>query len=275
MYRSSDSSVAWGDYDNDGYIDIALTGRSGGRVAQIYHNNGDHTFTNINAGLTAVWDASVAWGDFDNDSDLDILISGEAHLGQPNTTLYRNNDCPILVTATDPLTNENHVPLTHTISLTFAESILATTVNTGTFVAQGMMGGVVTGTYSVNGANTTLIPSRALFPIEVVRTSLTNGIQNLNGKGTDPYQWQFTAGEGPPRCVDTFTNSAGLTSVWQGSAAWGDYNGDGFLDILHTGITSGSSRLAQVYRNNGDNTFTNISAGLTGVNNSSVAWGRL
>jgi len=37
------SNVAWGDYDNDGDLDILLTGNSGtGRIAKVYENTGGH-----------------------------------------------------------------------------------------------------------------------------------------------------------------------------------------------------------------------------------------
>ena len=39
-------SVAWGDYDNDGDLDILLTGNSiTGIISKIYRNNGNNTFT--------------------------------------------------------------------------------------------------------------------------------------------------------------------------------------------------------------------------------------
>src|SRR5262245_11715005 len=61
------SSVAWGDYDNDGDLDILLTGQtSTGRVAKVYRNDGG-TFTDIGAPLIGVYFSSVAWGDHDND----------------------------------------------------------------------------------------------------------------------------------------------------------------------------------------------------------------
>jgi len=42
--------------------------------------------------------------------------------------------------------------------------------------------------------------------------------------------------------------SAGLTGVNYSSAAWGDYDKDGDLDILLTGNT-GSSSISKIYRN--------------------------
>jgi hypothetical protein len=41
------SSVTWGDYDNDGDLDILLTGENENHVSdsKIYKNNGDNTFT--------------------------------------------------------------------------------------------------------------------------------------------------------------------------------------------------------------------------------------
>jgi hypothetical protein len=72
----SHGSVAWGDYDNDGRLDILVTGYSStGSVAQVWRNTGSG-FTNINAGLPAVAGSSAAWGDYDNDGRLDILLTG-------------------------------------------------------------------------------------------------------------------------------------------------------------------------------------------------------
>jgi hypothetical protein len=72
----SHGSVAWGDYDNDGRLDILVTGYSStGSVAQVWRNTGSG-FTNINAGLPAVFGSSAAWGDYDNDGRLDILLTG-------------------------------------------------------------------------------------------------------------------------------------------------------------------------------------------------------
>ena len=54
--RCHGQSGAWGDYDNDGDLDILLTGRHGAPayVAKVYRNDGGGAFTDIGAGLTGV-----------------------------------------------------------------------------------------------------------------------------------------------------------------------------------------------------------------------------
>jgi hypothetical protein len=68
----------WGDYDNDGDLDILLAGQSSsGYVTQIWTNNGNSTFTQLaNTTMPGVWKSSTAWGDYDNDGDLDFILTG-------------------------------------------------------------------------------------------------------------------------------------------------------------------------------------------------------
>ena len=94
MLDVADGSVAWGDYDNDGMLDILLTGDcfGSGGIAKVYHNNGDGTFTeDTSAGLTGVETGSVAWGDYDNDGGLDILLTGIHRHRAAIAKIYHNN----------------------------------------------------------------------------------------------------------------------------------------------------------------------------------------
>jgi len=66
--------LAVGDYDNDGWPDLYV---SGYREHRLYHNNRDGTFTDVTAaaGLPASgWGTSAAFFDYDNDGDLDLFV---------------------------------------------------------------------------------------------------------------------------------------------------------------------------------------------------------
>src|SRR5207247_2589583 len=71
-----EGTAVWGDYDNDGLLDIlhtsGITGTTNGTV--IFRNTGSG-FSQINLDLPPVNDGTAAWGDYDNDGQLDILLT--------------------------------------------------------------------------------------------------------------------------------------------------------------------------------------------------------
>ncbi len=99
-------SGTWGDYDNDGRMDLFLSNGIG--RSQLYHNNGDGTFTDVSerAGVNAMGFGSPAfWWDYDNDGWMDIgqfiwsdhdnviytMRNGEAPAGGQYMRVYHNN----------------------------------------------------------------------------------------------------------------------------------------------------------------------------------------
>src|SRR5436190_20488091 len=84
-------SGAWGDYDNDGYLDLVAAngGPSLSENEFLYHNEGTGTFAKI-LGMNIVtnggYSFAAAWGDYDNDGRLDLFIP---NLNQKNF-LYQN-----------------------------------------------------------------------------------------------------------------------------------------------------------------------------------------
>ena len=90
------SSIETGDYDNDGDLDLLVSGAfqdAGGAslYTRIYENvNG--TFSDANAGLPAVQNGNAVFADVDNDSDLDILITGYDINGDNFSALYTNDN---------------------------------------------------------------------------------------------------------------------------------------------------------------------------------------
>jgi hypothetical protein len=68
--------VAVGDYDNDGYPDLYVTGYGS---AILYHNNGNGTFTDVTAKAGVAdeggWSTSAGWFDYDKDGWLDLVVT--------------------------------------------------------------------------------------------------------------------------------------------------------------------------------------------------------
>jgi hypothetical protein len=88
------SGVDWGDYDNDGDLDIILTGNGTGCgviVSGIYRNDGDY-FVKQGTSFTTALRADLQWADYDNDGDLDFVISGLTYSDNPFTKIYRNTE---------------------------------------------------------------------------------------------------------------------------------------------------------------------------------------
>jgi hypothetical protein len=92
---------AFGDYDNDGYLDIYASCVQGWN--HLYHNEKGLDFKEVALALhcadgdtsnqTNDFSSSCAWGDYDNDGDLDIFVSGDdVHPTKRSADrLYRND----------------------------------------------------------------------------------------------------------------------------------------------------------------------------------------
>lgn len=85
------SACAWGDYDHDGDLDLALTGAEGNDPVTRVLRNDAGTFTDLQSDLPAVHFGSVEWGDYDHDGDLDLLVTGMESQGTQHTFIAKNN----------------------------------------------------------------------------------------------------------------------------------------------------------------------------------------
>lgn len=213
------NNLAWGDYDNDGNLDIIVTGQNGeGRIARIYHNNEDGDFNEHNHQIDGVFASTVAWGDYDNDGDLDILMTGRNPDHAELTRIYKNEGGDFELLKANLYGVEDGVAAW------------------GDYDNDGDWDILLTGRYD----------ARQLHSISKI-------YRNDEGKFIDI--------------------NAGLEPVSRSSVAWGDYDNDNDLDILLTGYTDDKKAVTHIYRNN-KGVFTKIPLNnIVGVIRSSVAWG--
>ncbi len=279
---TSYGSVAWGDYDNDGQLDLLVVGNIyGGETAKVYRNNGNDTFTDADAGLTIPYLGSGAWGDFDGDNDLDILIIGRD--GSPFAEVYRNNETTVN-TAPDAPTGLTATGAS-TTSMTFSWTA-ATDDETG---SDGLSYNLRVGTtpggsdvFTTMADTTTGLRTLASAgPIQGTSYTLTGLTAGVT------YYWSVqavdTALVGSAFATETSQNlvppvftdqgSSGINGVASGAVSWGDFDNDGDLDALVIGVDGSYTAVANIYENNGNGTFTDINAGLTGVYFGAAAWG--
>jgi hypothetical protein len=260
----SNSSVAWGDYDNDGDLDILLTGSSGtGSVSKIYRNDSSGKFVDISASLSAVDLGSVSWGDYDNDGDLDILLTGFFI-----SKIYRND-------------NNNFVDISAGLT-----GVDYSSASWGDYDDDGDLDVLLTGIEISNTRISKLYRNDSGNFIEI-----SAGLIGVN-KGSVAFgdydndsdlDILLTGYTGSSQVSKIYRNdngkfaeiSPGFIGVEQSSSAFGDYDNDGDLDILLAGL-SGTNYTSKVYRNDSGifkDVFTPFAIITTLTGNSSVAWG--
>lgn len=251
----SSSAAALGDFDNDGWADLLITGFAGldsnlrpSYVSQIWRNLGNGTFTNIHAGLPGLFYSSVAWGDYDQDGRLDFLLTGTSN-GFADTAV------------TQLWRNQGHGAFTR-INTDFP-GIVQGAVAWGDFDQDGWPDILLTG-FTVTGAvtqvwrnlgNGTFTHVAVDIPA-VHQSSVALGDYDNDGRldivlaGVDR-QTNLVCEVWRNLGALAFTHlNAGLQGSRFGSLAWSDFDNDGRLDLLVAGLDSGGNPTLQVYQNN-------------------------
>ena len=283
------SSVAWGDYDGDGDLDLVVTGRGAGssRVGAMYRNDGSGGLTLDEAASAVIADvtsSSVAWGDYDGDGDLDLVVTGAGAGFVPMGEVYRNDGAGGLT-------------LDAAASAVVAD-VSSGSVAWGDYDGDGDLDLVVTGegvdikvggVYRNDGAGGLTVDAAASAVVaDVVGSSVAWG--DYDGDG-DPDLVLSAGGSSfeccPPAYGELYRNdgaggltldeaaSAVIADGGFGSLAWGDYDGDGDLDLVVTGLI-GAPGGGEVYRNDGAGGLTldeAASAVVPDVYFGSLAWG--
>jgi len=96
-------TASFGDYNNDGLVDLYVTNSEGNKKNFLYKNLGSHMMESIAEG-SPVTDAgasrNVSWVDIDNDRDPDLFVTNE---NGEKDHLYRNDGGGLFTKLTEPL----------------------------------------------------------------------------------------------------------------------------------------------------------------------------
>ena len=198
--------AGWGDYNNDGLLDLFVNDFNFG--TRIYRNLGNGTFA-ASLDLTAAGGTSGAyaggWADFDNDGRLDLLVSYGGGGNQAPEQLWRNlPDGRFVAVQDDPVVT-----------------------------AAGFSLGAGWGDYD-NDRLPDLYVGNGWNEVGILFHNLGNG--------------RFERNTRPP-----FDSQAASSST----VAWGDYDNDGDLDLF---VGHGTPYTSSLYRNEGTGGFSRIAS---------------
>lgn len=275
LFPAGAGDADWADFDADGDLDLALMGYdSDVRVTKVYRNDGDDNFTVMPADLAQVRTGAVSWGDYDQDGLPDLLLSGDLDTSNGVTKIYRNKD------------NETFLEVdAELIGLRSSSSTW------GDFDGDGDLDILLCGYLGDFEHLTTIYENLGSGEFNQVDLGLT-------GVGYGSVSWGDYDNDGdldilmlgrviagPPAVPLTtvYRNDNGVmvdldptqdvfVGLHRGNGEWVDFDGDGDLDIMIAGEDIEGLVYSQLYRNDGDDIFSEVDGGFMPFVRPAQAW---
>jgi hypothetical protein len=268
IFNSREGALAWGDYDNDGDLDLFISGTDSlEKWHSIIYSNNSGVFTDINANILGVTMAMADWGDYDNDGDIDLLISGADSTFTGRTIIYRNDNGIFTDIKADLIG-------IRTVS----------TLKWGDYNGDKKLDIIVNGYSDDIGNYITKIYANNNNSFYDTNIELDKGGDN-NSIGwididEDGDLDIFLSGNNTIYTSLYINNNGNFTRIYSditnthvdGSSDWADFDNDGDMDVVIMGFDDKSSTcITKIFRND-NNKFIDIGANLKGLSEGVVKW---
>ncbi len=271
-------SGAWGDYDNDGHLDLFVANLGAGADESLYRNSfyrnqGDGAFmkiTNTPLDKDGGFHSAGSWADYDNDGHLDLLV---ADWNSPRL-LYHNNGNANFTRITDGPAVTN---VTAAQGAVWADYDGDGDLDLFIPNSEGPPGSpTVRNSLYRNEGGGTFTPITTGHPVAEASFYLSGAWGDYDNDGDlDLYvcygldnNRNFLFQNNGDGTFGKITSGVVLSTQGAFSAAWGDYDNDGFLDLFLATGTLGN----RLFHNSGNGTFTQIATG-PGADRGSLSFG--
>ncbi|MEM7575363.1 MAG: T9SS type A sorting domain-containing protein [Bacteroidota bacterium] len=251
----SNSAMATEDIDNDGDVDLILTGvnEDGEYVTKLYRQNFNSIFFPLQVSFDGVANGTVDFVDMNYDGKMDVFITGETESGLLISKIYLKGNGS---------TNYQEVQETPFVGVTNG------TVNFSDFNGDDYLDVLLTGSDDNN------TPIAHMYYNDGTGTFSLNDVVNLEGVSHGAV---ITADFDNDNDVDIILSgqnengipiirhyvntgeeefdinlSSEINAVWRGAISVSDVQGDGFLDLLVAGLDETGEETTFIYHNDGE-----------------------
>ena len=231
--------AAAADYDNDGFVDLFV---SGYKADRLYHNNGDGTFSDVTSKLPKInegWSTSAGWFDYDHDGRLDLFIARYMEWDFESGSMFCGGPTALLRA------------YCHPDNFKGAANILLHQRSDGSFEDVSKSAGIADPSGKGLGVAFADFDNDGWTDVFVANDSVRQSLYRNKGDGTFE-DIAVISGAAYDEDGRTFAGMGVDTA---------DFDNDGFVDVF---ITTLSNEKYALYRNNGDLSFTYVT-NTTGV----------
>ncbi len=264
----------WGDYNNDGFLDLYVCNSGGDLKNSLYKNNGDGSFTKLTGVFLndQFYTRNINWIYYNNDRLPDIFITNE---NNQNEKLYINNgddtftsmDAPSLLNNGGNSTSSNWEDFDNDGDLDVLVLNYSNQHNNLFINHDGTFDKVNSPPFSTDTSNSFCSAVGDVDNDGDLDIFITNAFTGSSPTHNFLY---INNGDG------TFSKDTGLVTQdegWSYGCAFGDYNRDGYLDLFTANCFNANQNNSLYFNNGGSNNWLLLN--LEGIKSNKSAIGAI